>query len=73
MAKGLDHALLCVACFVLNILCGMCGELRELYTWYIVYGTLGLENITLGVREKQTEQDSSEIELNYNSVGILHH
>ena len=48
---GLDHALLCVACFVLNILCDMCGDLCEKYTWWIVYGTLGLENITLGVRK----------------------
>ena len=32
MGKGLDHALLCVACFMLNMLCCMCGEFRELYT-----------------------------------------
>ena len=33
MGKGLDLALFCVVCFVLNMLCGMCGEFRELYTW----------------------------------------
>ena len=26
---GLDHALLCVACFVLNMLCDMCDDLCE--------------------------------------------
>ena len=26
---GLDHALLCVECFVLNMLCDMCGDLCE--------------------------------------------
>ena len=29
MVMGLDHALLCVACFVLNMLCDMCGDLCE--------------------------------------------
>ena len=29
MGMGLDHALLCVACFVLNVLCDMCGDLHE--------------------------------------------
>ena len=29
---GLDHALLCVACFVLNMLCDMCDDLCEHYT-----------------------------------------
>ena len=40
----------------------VCYVLCELYTWSNVYGkrgTLGLENITLGVQEKN-EQDSSE-------------
>ena len=49
---GLDHALLCVTCFVLNMLCDMCCDSYEYYTWWIVYGTLGLENITLGVRKR---------------------
>ena len=54
MGTGLDHALLCVACFVLNMLCYcvIVYKLRELYTWKNVYRkrrTLGLENITLGV------------------------
>ena len=48
---GLNHALLCVECFVLNMLCDMYGDLCEKYTWLIVYGTLGLENITLGVQK----------------------
>ena len=26
---GLDHALLCFVCFVLNILCDMCGDLCD--------------------------------------------
>ena len=29
MGMGQDHALLCVACFVLNMLCDMCGDLHE--------------------------------------------
>ena len=29
MRMGIDHALLCVACFVFNMLCGMCGDLCE--------------------------------------------
>ena len=29
MGMGLDHALLCVACFVLNMLCDMCCDLHE--------------------------------------------
>ena len=29
MGMGLDHALLCVACFVLNMLCDMCGDFHE--------------------------------------------
>ena len=29
MGIGLDHALLCVACFVLNMLCDMCGDLHD--------------------------------------------
>ena len=29
---GLDHALFCVACFVLNMLCDMCDDLCEYYT-----------------------------------------
>ena len=29
MGMGLDHALLCVTCFVLDILCDMCGDLCE--------------------------------------------
>ena len=29
MGMGLDHALLCFACFVLNMLCDMCGDLCE--------------------------------------------
>ena len=29
MDMGLDHALLCVKCFVFNILCDMCGDLCE--------------------------------------------
>ena len=29
MGIGLDHALLCVVCFVLNMLCDMCGDLCE--------------------------------------------
>ena len=29
MGIGLDHALLCVKCFVLNMLCDMCGDLRK--------------------------------------------
>ena len=29
MGMGLDHALLCVVCFVLNMLCDMCGDLCE--------------------------------------------
>ena len=40
MGTGLDHALLCVACFVLNMLhyCViMCYKLREFYTWKNVY------------------------------------
>ena len=53
MGTSLDHALLCVTCFALNMLCDMCDELCEHYTWYIVYGTLGLENITLGVRKNK--------------------
>ena len=56
---GLDHALLCVTCLVLNMLCYcviVCYKLHELYTWKNVYRkrrTLGLENITLGVRRKK--------------------
>ena len=30
---GLDHALWCVACFVLNMMCDMCDDLCENYTW----------------------------------------
>ena len=37
---GLDHALLCVACFVLNMLCEMCDDLCELY----IYGKLYMEH-----------------------------
>ena len=33
MGMGLDHALLCVACFGLNMLCDMCDDLCEHYTW----------------------------------------
>ena len=29
MGMGLDHALLCVACFVFNMLYDMCGDLCE--------------------------------------------
>ena len=29
MGMGLDHALLCVACFMLNMMCDMCGDLCE--------------------------------------------
>ena len=29
MGMDLDHALLCVVCFVLNMLCDMCGDLHE--------------------------------------------
>ena len=29
MGMGLDHALLCVAYFVLNMLCNMCGDSHE--------------------------------------------
>ena len=29
MGMGLDHALLCVACFFLNLLCDMCGDLFQ--------------------------------------------
>ena len=29
MGMGLDHALLCVAYFVLNMVCDMCGDLCE--------------------------------------------
>ena len=29
MGMGLDLTLLCVACFVLNILCDMCGDFHE--------------------------------------------
>ena len=29
MGMGLDHALLCVACVVFNMLCDMCGDLCE--------------------------------------------
>ena len=29
MGMGLDHALLCVACFVRNMLCDMCCDLHE--------------------------------------------
>ena len=29
MDMGLDLALLCVACFVLNKLCDICGDLHE--------------------------------------------
>ena len=29
MGMGLGHALLCVACFMLNMLCDMCGDLCE--------------------------------------------
>ena len=29
MGMGLDHALLCVTCFVFNMLCDLC----EQYTW----------------------------------------
>ena len=56
MGTGLDHALLCVACFLLKMLhyyVIVCYKLCELYTWKNVYRkrrTLGLENITLGVR-----------------------
>ena len=52
MNKGLDQALLCVACFMLNMLCDMC-DMSEHCTWYIVYGILGLENITLEVLKKE--------------------
>ena len=40
MGTGLDYALLCVACFILNMLryCVIvCYKLRELYTWKNVY------------------------------------
>ena len=33
MGMGLDHALLYVACFVLSMLCDMCDDLCEHYTW----------------------------------------
>ena len=29
IGMGLDHALLCVTCFLLNMLCDMCGDLCE--------------------------------------------
>ena len=29
MGMGLNHASLCVACFVFNMLCNMCGDLCE--------------------------------------------
>ena len=29
MGMGLDHALLCVTCFMLNMLCDMWGDLCE--------------------------------------------
>ena len=29
MGMRLDHALLCVVCFVFNMLCDMCGDLCE--------------------------------------------
>ena len=29
MGMGLDHALLCVVCLVLNMLCDLCGDLCE--------------------------------------------
>ena len=29
MCMGVDHALLCAACFVLNMLYNMCGDLHE--------------------------------------------
>ena len=31
MGMGLDHALFCVACFVLNMLCDMCGDLNNMH------------------------------------------
>ena len=40
MGTGLDYALLCVACFVLNMLRDyviVCYKLREFYTWKNVY------------------------------------
>ena len=33
MGISLDHALLCFACFVLNMMCDMCDDLCEHYTW----------------------------------------
>ena len=29
MGMSLDHALLCVVCFVFNMICDMCGDLCE--------------------------------------------
>ena len=62
MGMGLDH---CIhyAFHVWSLICYMIMSyvLCERYTWLSVYGkrgTLGLENITLGVREKN-ERDNS--------------
>ena len=48
MGTGLDHA------FIVHfdkVMCDMCDDLCEYIYMVDVYGTLGLENITLGVRK----------------------
>ena len=64
---GLDHALLCVACFAISMFCDIvmiCGN--------IIHGRLYMKHRVrkhnLRGSEKQTEHDSSGIELNCISV-----
>ena len=42
----------------------MCYKLHKLYTWLIVYGTLGLMNVTLGVQKDKLSTKIQKIELN---------
>ena len=49
---GVEHDIVCIDCFgVLICTTGDVLWLCEKYTWWIVNETLGLENITLGVRK----------------------
>ena len=43
-----------IVCYILHDVCYiLCDDLCEQYTWKIVNGTLGLENITLGIRKNK--------------------
>ena len=57
-----------IACYILQDACYiLCDDLCEHYTWQIVYGTLGLESITLGVRKNKLNM----IVLELNSIVLV--